>query len=659
MSLPCLIDLSISLADENQVTSILTQFPNLMYLNGKSTKNELHDVQDLQQSLIIDLQDDEMQSISLENEIQIFNDIFKLISDKLKTINSHQNFKEDFQVIIKSEINKINSNYESVPNYIYVTNVLESQLSIYSFFYQKFITFLEMKDNDSTKLSKMINSNIAKSYLTLIKLIYKLYPKITEKTQALKDQLDEAIKSSQNANVIMNDNNINPKDINKLEEKDRQIKEKDILLVQYQEQILMLQSKVAQLENENKIMTEKVIKNAKNIINSNTDLSSKIYHVPNQSNNNLNININMNNNTNNNVNSYLINRKYSKEKVSLSNNPSNAYISSAVLNNNNKAPNSFYNNQQLQQINQPVCNRVFTIKMMKDIINEIYNSKGDYDKKSDENKLPRETLEQHMYTFLNQKYGLKQIIIEWATNIINGIKIFSSEDSEICLFGKVLRNEIEEDSRLVLNSLRPSLIEKVNYFLKVKYPLKSHQDILTMQSNRVNGTLSEEEWKYILNTSYDQQDTQFLENKIYDIIQKKFMKNKFETEKKLTREEIISLSQIKDEYSIPFKDLIKILQEFQIKTREKYLRNFVLLFKQFDSDNNGIINEEEFVNLVYHINYYGSNIKENVVRLLTLIDPYNNKQITFSECVSLFSTEAIKDDKKNVIGSLLDKICLE
>lgn len=643
MSLPCLIDLNISLTDENQVTLILTQLPNLMYLNGKSTKKDQQDVQNLQQTIIVDLQDDEMQSISLENEIQIFNDIFKSVFDKLKTINAHQNFKEDFQSIIKSEINKINTNYESVPNYIYVTNVLESQLSIYSFFYQTFITFLEKKDNEVAKLSNIISTNITKSYLTLIKLIYKLYPKITEKTQSLKTQLDEALKLSQNA---INYNN----DIDRLEEKEKMIKEKDILLVQYQEQISMLQTKVSQLENENKIITDKVIKNAKNIIHHNDYLSSKLNHVPNQLGSHLNININ----TNSNNNTYLLNRKLSKEKIFLNNNQSN--ISSSAL--YNKSSNFCYNNQP-QQINQPVCNRVFTIKMMKDIINEIYNSKYEFDRKSDDNKLPRETLEQHMYTFLNQKYGLKQIIIEWATNIINGIKIFSSEDSEICLFGKVLRNEIEEDSRLVLNSLRPSIIEKLNYFFKLKNPLKSHQDILSMQSNRVTGTLSEEEWKYILNNSYDQQDTKFLENKISDVIQKKYLQNKLETEKKLTREEIIALSQIKDEFSIPFKDFIKILQEFQIKTREKYLRNFVLLFKQFDCDNNGIINEEEFVNLVYQIHYYGDSIKENVVRLLTLIDPYNNKQITFSECVSLFSTEVIKDEKNNVIGSLLDKICLD
>jgi hypothetical protein len=60
--------------------------------------------------------------------------------------------------------------------------------------------------------------------------------------------------------------------------------------------------------------------------------------------------------------------------------------------------------------------------------------------------MARETMEQHMYTFLNHKYGLKTLIIEWATSIINGIKIYSADDNDVCVFGKVR----------MINSLDPS-----------------------------------------------------------------------------------------------------------------------------------------------------------------------------------------------------------
>ena len=54
-----------------------------------------------------------------------------------------------------------------------------------------------------------------------------------------------------------------------------------------------------------------------------------------------------------------------------------------------------------------------------------------------------------MYTYLNQKYGLKSLIIEWATAIINGIKKFSKTSNDVCVFGRILRNECDEEFRFV------------------------------------------------------------------------------------------------------------------------------------------------------------------------------------------------------------------
>ena len=56
---------------------------------------------------------------------------------------------------------------------------------------------------------------------------------------------------------------------------------------------------------------------------------------------------------------------------------------------------------------------------------------------------------------------------------------------------------------------------------------------------------------------------------------------------------------------------------------------------------------------------------------MSIIDPFNNKKITFSECVSLFSMEIIDEGNNNNFNnnnnnnnnnehqmSLLDKICM-
>lgn len=92
------------------------------------------------------------------------------------------------------------------------------------------------------------------------------------------------------------------------------------------------------------------------------------------------------------------------------------------------------------------------------------------------------------------------------------------------------------------------------------------------------------------------------------------------------------------------------------------MRNFVYLFKTVDTDSNGILNEDEFINLLAMMNIYSEKyFVENANRLLNQSDPFNNKQITFSECVTLFSNEILMDSDEQgnkVKLSLLDKVNL-
>ncbi len=183
-------------------------------------------------------------------------------------------------------------------------------------------------------------------------------------------------------------------------------KEREFLISQHNEEKNILLQRIEALEQENKIMTEKLLKNAKELITTtqtkrilnNSGIERSREEFPRKEYNN---NTNISNFTG-------INETMNKSKIS-----NNLIVGSNGV-------------------------RVLTVKMMKDMINEIYSSKEEYDKKCIEAKLPKETMEQHMYTYLNQKYGLKTLIVEWATSLINGIKIYSNEDSEICLFGKVI-----------------------------------------------------------------------------------------------------------------------------------------------------------------------------------------------------------------------------
>ena len=622
-----LSDLKIDLTDQNQVLLILSQIPKLILLNGKSTKDAI---------TIIDIDEKDIEEISLQNDLPLYTEIV----NKLNSIENQQNFINDFQNKLYEEAEKVklclNNNS---PNYIYANVVIQSQFKLQKYLSEKFIEKLDEKNKE---IGNLLFKNIFETAKNLNEIINLLYPKIEEKTESLRNQLEEALKSNE--------------DLSDYEQKLKEVnKEKEFL----NNEKIIIQNKLDLLENENKIMTEKLLNNAKEIYERNKETPIKEI----KERNNI---IKDNNNSN--------------------------QISNFTYGNNN-------NSQTTLNLSSP---KILSIKNTKDIINEIYNSKTIYDKKCYENKIPRETMEQHMYTYLNHKYGLKSLIIEWAAAIINAIKLYSNQDSDINLFGKILRNEQEEDSRFILTKIRNTISELFEFYLKSKSPLKSQIDIKKMLENKKNGILNEEEWKGIIYYIYSEEDAKNLENKMLFFINKlngksdinlntNINNNNINTENiinttignnningnnyintissvksktKLTREEIFNLNKNKEELNIPYKDFIRIICNHQIKSREKYLKNFVKLFRKVDNDCDGILSEEEFINLLKSIPYCQNKIEEYTFKFLSIIDPFNNKKITFSECVSLFSMEELEEENKNKNNkneniSLLDKICLE
>ena len=703
-----LTDLKIDLVDQNQVLMILSSIPKLIFLNGKSTKEAI---------TIVDVDEKDIEDISLQNDLQVYNELV----NKLNMIEKDQIFVNDFQNKLYEEAEKVKACLNNnVPNYIYANVVILSQFELQKILAKKFLSFLE--GNNKT-IGEILFQSIFKSGERLVELLNNLYPKIEEKTDGLRTQLEEAWKSAEDIGDYENKFN----EMRKL--KDMMAGENEIIKL-----------KMNKLENENKVMMDKLYLFTNKNINAENNFNNQILSK-NSSVNNLNYNeskklinveskIFLENDINNNINNNINNTKQDINK-------------SEHKNIENNYPDLSKNKTDINLITP----KILSIKAAKDIIQEIYNNKSLYDQKCYENKTPRETLEQYMYTYLNQKYGLKNLIIEWASSIINAIKMYSSEDCDINLFGKILRNEQEEDSRLVLENLKNNVSELLEYYLSSKNPFKSKNDIKKLLKEKKEGILFEEEWKGIINYIYSENDAKIIQNKIINFINKKKEKNLIPlsiyaqtgvgpteifnstsgsipsnnnifqnvstfnynsnfsnnlkgsnsmnyllsyhgaNNKKLSREEIYNITKMNEVMNITYKDFLRLLCLYQIKNRDKYLKNFVKLFRKHDTDLDGILTENEFANLIRDIPYCKNNEDEYIFKFLSIIDPFNNKKITFSECVSILSMEMIeenseendkiiinednkekkeeninnkvkiKKNNKNLV-SLLDKICL-
>jgi hypothetical protein len=175
------------------------------------------------------------------------------------------------------------------------------------------------------EIGKILFKSVFNSAEKIIKIVNILFPKIEEKTEILRNQLEDAWKT-------IDENSIYEQKFKDL------FKEKELL----NNENNLINNKLKKLENENKLMTEKLIKNARDIFTKSKE--------NNQNENNQNSNLN-----------------------STENNQNSAEISNSS--------------------NLPIAPRILTIKNTKDIMNEIYQSKSNYDKKCFENKLPRETME--------------------------------------------------------------------------------------------------------------------------------------------------------------------------------------------------------------------------------------------------------------------------
>ena len=151
----------------------------------------------------------------------------------------------------------------------------------------------------------------------------------------------------------------------------------------------------------------------------------------------------------------------------------------------------------------------------------MYAQKVRFDKKCEESRAPKETMEQYMYTYLNQKYGLKSLIVEWAASIINAVKTYLREDHEVTLFAKILKNECDEEFRLIQMHVKETLVKLVEVIYQDKFPLKSKQDVQSYLEQTQNGKIEDWIWTKILDKMYEDQDAQALQEQIKNIIEER------------------------------------------------------------------------------------------------------------------------------------------
>eukprot|EP00741_Cyanophora_paradoxa_P000949 tig00000448_g917.t1 len=270
-----------------------------------------------------------------------------------------------------------------------------------------------------------------------------------------------------------------------------------------------------------------------------------------------------------------------------------------------------------------VTPRPISHKQLSAIIESIYASKEEFDAKCARAQLPRETMEQHMFTYLNQKYGLRPLVLEYAAGVVKAAGRLAAVDNDVAVFHRILRNEIDEDFRRVQRSLKETLADLLRLHLSNKFALKSERELQAMLQARMRGSVSEPEWLEVVRAAYEGRDAEHVE-----AIVRRVQQNVAEASGEAANR-------------IPYAEFLKTCLEYQLRGHEAFLRPFVRLFRAVDSDRDGVITGPQFRQLVRSLDPASPKPEAQVQELLARADPHDNQQITFSECVSVLEQELL------------------
>ena len=537
--------------------------------------------------------------------------------------NSH-NIGEDFKEFLNKQTEVINNLISSnLSNYIYTSNIIQTKIDIYNFLQNKIILILtelnksnnyqKIKENSkkSTLLFQLlaeINALIKEKELSLYKIIGILHNKVINTNSP---KMEQSIEKDD----LKNENNRLKYE---LVEKNKQIKVLENINT-------ILNEKIEKIKAENDTMTMKLFERSKKFLND-SHIKSGLETLM-KNNNDKN-----NNNKDNNFNTI-------NSRINLPNMPKNCF------------------NKQII-----VSKKKLTREQLNEIIQNIYKSKIAYDQNCIDLNKPLETMEQHMYQYLNNKYGLKNLTIEYASAIISGIKEYSKKDMNIKVFGMLLKNEIEENTLTIVEKIKQVVQETLEYFISQKNPYMAGGDVQKLCEKIKGGMVDEDVWNSFIDTLFlnDKENGKKVKDKIYEFIDRIMAKSldkignnlKFE----MTREEEDFFNEMKNyPKKIRYEDLINILIDYHIRVRKNYLKNMREIFMNNDENKDGVLTKKEFIKYINDLKiFHEETLEENIDYLLRKIPQCEKYDFfSFSEIVDLFDQEQILKEN-NEKCSILD-----
>lgn len=269
-------------------------------------------------------------------------------------------------------------------------------------------------------------------------------------------------------------------------------------------------------------------------------------------------------------------------------------------------------------------------RQINDLIFDIMTQKKAHDEKCNRTKQPILTIENFLFIYFSTKYGLKDMIMVEVTSTIDRINSFAENSSEVEVFRRIIRNEVDEKFYWMIQNLKQGLKTKLDVYYREKVKKNALiAEINTFTNSKQNGFLNRKEAEYLISNSYSGKDQQ----KILSSFNEYFDLN------------------CNNDNEFDYLLLLDFIFKYELELHLQYVNHVSQFFISTDNDKNGVITRKQFLQLMDV--FAQRDVKCNFETMIEQADPVNSNTITFSKVIEILGGNfADKEKKTNLIQFL-------
>jgi len=281
--------------------------------------------------------------------------------------------------------------------------------------------------------------------------------------------------------------------------------------------------------------------------------------------------------------------------------------------------------------------RDISLRECKETIEKLCESKSMANEKAMQGigNIPMETMEQHTFRCMEKKYGLRNLAVEHVGMFLQAIESYCEMDNDVAVFQKIFRNEVEEDFRLIQKELLKSIRDLCMAKIMERNPNKDQPTLQAMLENMVSsGTIFEDDWREMVNYLYNESDSTALCRELrrlalankgdetptnITITNNNVNANKPQQTIGYDKQSLKDVRRLgyssatlkievndhdfnnatlqkqrKNMLKLPYSVYIRTVLDYQLRTHQDYLSNFLRIFRRHDKNVDGVINAGEF-----------------------------------------------------------------